>query len=83
MTDPTRTPAQSLVVPVTLSAPAQRVASYVDARCPGCNRIVMAVPGPVIVEVRKVKDNAARSGRGRVTSCKRCSTLCEIVEHAA
>lgn len=55
---------------------------YSDARCPNCHRLVMAIPGTPTFEVRAVASNAHRSGRGRVVSCHRCRTLCEIVEHA-
>jgi hypothetical protein len=41
----------------------------------------MAVPGRVTLDVRKVADNASRSGRGSVVSCKRCGTLAEVVVH--
>lgn len=39
----------------------------------------MTIPGTVIIEVRAITSN--RSERGRVVSCGRCRTLCEIVEH--
>lgn len=81
MTDPTRTPAQSLVVHVTLSAPAQGVAAYTEARCAACNRVIGAWPGAVTLEVRKVANNAARSGRGVGVPCKRCNQLCEVINH--
>ena len=77
---------------LTYSAPVARVALvsltvtaraivFTDARCPNCRRLVMAVPGTPAIEVRAVAHNDQRSGRGRVVSCQRCRTLCEVVEH--
>ena len=54
---------------------------FTEARCPGCRRLVMAVPGRVTLESRMVRDNTERSGRGRVVSCPRCKGLVEVVEH--
>lgn len=54
---------------------------YTSARCSSCGRRVMTVPGVVDVEVRSVASNAHQSGRGRVVSCARCRTLCEVIEH--
>ncbi|HLB55143.1 MAG TPA: hypothetical protein VJK71_08545 [Gemmatimonadales bacterium] len=56
------------------------VAVYTDARCPGCQRLIMAIPGLVTLEVRRVATTTDRSGRGRVVTCKRCG-LCEVIEH--
>ena len=67
------------LVSITVSA---RAVVYSDARCPNCHRLVMAIPGTPLFEVRAVASNEHRSGRGRVVSCHRCRTLCEIVEHA-
>lgn len=53
---------------------------YTDARCV-CNRRVMSIPGVVTIEVRVVKSDNDRSGRGRVVHCKRCSSLLEVIEH--
>ena len=66
------------LVSITVSA---RAIVYSDARCPNCHRLVMAIPGTPIFEVRAVQSNEHRSGRGRVVSCQRCRTLCEIIEH--
>jgi len=57
--------------------------AFQDARCPACNRRLMAVPGPVTLEVRTIRTDAERSGRGRVVSCHRCKGLVEVIEHAA
>jgi hypothetical protein len=67
-------------VSVTVTA---RVVIYANVRCgnPSCGRNIMAIPGPAIVSVSVVKSNAERSGRGRVVQCKRCLSLCEVVEH--
>jgi hypothetical protein len=70
--------ASSFPVLVSLTITASVV--YTDVRCI-CNRRVMSVPGVVAVEVRVVKSDADRSGRGRVLSCKRCSSLLEVIEH--
>jgi hypothetical protein len=72
----------SHVALVTVSVTARATVIYTDARCPTCNRRVMSVPGTMTLDVRVVANDAARSGRGRVVGCKRCATLCEIIEHA-
>lgn len=72
----------SAVAPVALcSLTVTRAIVFTDARCPGCNRKLMAIPGVVSVESRLVRTNDQRSGRGRVVSCRRCSSLVEIIEH--
>ena len=53
---------------------------FTDARCV-CGRRVMAVPGRVTLEVRRVATEQDRSGRGRVIKCHRCRSLVEIIEH--
>lgn len=53
---------------------------FSDARCL-CGRKIMAIPGIVTIEVRAVASNDRASGRGRVVSCGRCRTLCEVIEH--
>ena len=68
-----------MVALVSLTVVAAAV--YTAARCSNCHRRVMSVPGVVTLEVRRVRDNAARSGRGRVVGCERCGTLCEIIEY--
>lgn len=75
-TAPSSAPPVALVS-ITVSA---RAVVYTDVRCT-CNRRIMAVPGLVTVEVRVVKSDKDRSGRGRVLSCKRCSSLLEVIEH--
>lgn len=83
MTVPFRvTASQTAVAHVALvSITVTRAIVYSDARCPNCHRLVMAIPGTPLFEVRAVATNQDRSGRGRVVSCQRCRTLCEIVEH--
>jgi uncharacterized protein with PIN domain len=55
--------------------------TFTDVRCPDCNRKLMAIPGSPRIERRTVKNDAERSGRGRVVSCRRCSSLVEVIEH--
>jgi len=78
MNDPifrvTHTAARAITVAVTLS-----MAVYSDVRCPKCSRIVMAIPGRVIVTTRTPLDNPDRSGRGSVCLCKRCGSLVEAI----
>ena len=62
---------------VVMGVPA---AVYTEARC-RCGRLIMAVPGRVAVEVRMVRTNYERTGRGRVVACPRGCGLCEVVEH--
>jgi hypothetical protein len=64
-------------VMVTLTVTAGII--FTDARCI-CGRRIMSIPGHVTVEVRRVTE-AERSGRGRVVSCRRCSSLVEVIEH--
>lgn len=52
---------------------------FTEARCV-CGRVIMGIPGVIRVEVRRVTVQS-RSGRGRVVSCRRCATLCEVIEH--
>ena len=85
MTAPLRaTSTQTCVAPVALVSITVTRATifYSDARCPNCHRLVMAIPGTPLFEVRAVASNEHRSGRGRVVSCHRCRTRCAIVEHA-
>jgi DNA-directed RNA polymerase subunit RPC12/RpoP len=71
----------SLAVLATVAVMRATIA-YTDARCPGCRRRVMAVPGVgVTLEVRMVRTDAERSGRGRVVGCARCKGLVEVIEH--
>lgn len=57
---------------------------YSDARCPQCNRKLMSMPGEPPLEVRAPRLHGHRlTGRGPVTVCPRCSTLCEVVSHRA
>jgi hypothetical protein len=58
------------------------VAFYTNLKCPSCERVVIAVPGDgAKVELRVARTVAERSGRGPVLSCKRCSSLIEIIAH--
>lgn len=66
------------LVSITVSA---RAIVFTDVRCPNCRRRIMSVPGTPVIDVRAVRTDADRSGRGRVLGCKRCSTLCEVIEH--
>lgn len=61
----------------------RRALVFTDARCPDCDKILMFVPGVVIVEVRPVRTIADRSGRGRVVRCPndRCKHYAEVIEH--
>lgn len=72
----------SLTVLATVAVMRATIA-FTEVRCPGCRKLVMAVPGENIpLEVRTIRANAERSGRGRVVSCHRCKDLVEVVEHA-
>lgn len=66
------------LVSITVSA---RAVVYSDARCPNCKRLVMALPGTPVFEVRARESNDDRQGRGAVVSCHRCKTLCEVIVH--
>jgi len=66
--------ARHVAVTVTLS-----LAAYTDVRCPQCNRLVLAIPGTVVVTARIPRDNADRAGLGPVALCKRCSSLVEAI----
>jgi hypothetical protein len=58
------------------------LAFYTNLKCPSCSRVVIAVPGDgARVELRVARTVSERSGRGPVVSCKRCSSLVEIVTH--
>jgi len=59
---------------------AVRALLYSVVRCPECDRRIMDVPGDPHIETRTVDPDRA-SGRGRVVSCKRCSSLIEVIEH--
>ena len=73
------------LVTATVTAVARAIVSFTAARCPSCQTLVMAIPGPVKpVEVRSVTDDTPyASCRGRVVRCptRRCRTLLEIIEH--
>ena len=63
------------------SLTASGAAVFTDARCPSCRRIVLLVPGVVLVEVRALVGVRQASGRGPVASCRRCGGYCEVVTH--
>lgn len=69
-----------MVVLVSLTVTA-RVVAYTEARCQGCGHPVMGVPGRALIEMRRVRNNAERSGRGRVAVCRRCKAMWEVIEH--
>jgi hypothetical protein len=55
---------------------------WTRAKCPApCNRIVMVIPGPRIVETRLILESHQRSGRGRICRCEQCGNLVEVIEH--
>lgn len=53
---------------------------WTDARCPSCNWRVMSIPGRITVNVVAVSSDRFRSGLGRCCVCRRCKTLCEVIE---
>ena len=59
------------------------VVAYTRAVCPHCGKLLYLVPGDFTIVRRKLNRVVDGSGRGRVVSCRRCSTLLEVVEHAA
>ncbi|MBK8006771.1 MAG: hypothetical protein IPK12_23565 [Gemmatimonadetes bacterium] len=56
---------------------------FTDGRCPDCRRIVLLVPGAVLLSVTRLPENSPRraSGRGPIACCKRCGHWLEVVEH--
>lgn len=59
-------------------------AIFIAARCPQCQSQLMAVPGPVVIEVRIITSEQDRTGRGRVLPCRHRGCrghLCEVIEH--
>jgi hypothetical protein len=74
--------ASMTVTRVVTHAVRATVAFYTNLKCPSCERVVIAVPGDgAKVELRVARTVAERSGRGPVLSCKRCSSLIEIIAH--
>ena len=55
--------------------------TYMNARCPTCNRLVMAVPGVCRVETRSSRTRANLSGLGPVVVCKCCGDYVEVITH--
>jgi len=64
---------------VTMTIMAIRALVFSVVRCPECGRRIMDVPGEPLVYVRTVAKDQA-SGMGRIVSCKRCSSLVEVIE---
>lgn len=68
----------SVVAAATLTV----VATWTNAQCPPpCGRVVMAVPGRVLLEAKRLTSFGRRSGRGRVITCPRCESAVEVIEH--
>lgn len=65
----------------SLTVTAGAIFVYTPVRCPKCNKRVMDIPGNPILEVRVVKSENERSGRGPVVSCRKCHSLIEAVAH--
>lgn len=57
------------------------MATYTYARCPSCDRLIMAIPGKWDVETRPRPTSAQWSGRGPVVVCKRCGEYVEVIVH--
>ena len=64
------------LVSLTITA---RAIVFSNARCPGCGRWLMAVPGECGFSVRLLNGKNDRSGDGRIVHCKYCGEV-EIVE---
>ena len=56
---------------------------YTEARCLGCGKLLYLVPGNLLIVRRRLDRVVDGSGRGRVLSCNRCSTVSEVVECVA
>jgi DNA-directed RNA polymerase subunit RPC12/RpoP len=54
--------------------------AYTSARCV-CGHRLMDIPGHVHAEVRLLRSEADRTGRGRAIKCSRCGGLLEVIEH--
>ena len=68
-----------MVALVSLTVVAAAV--YTAAHCPDCDRWLYLAPGNVTIVAHRIQRAAEGTGMGRVVGCKRCGTLCEIVEH--
>lgn len=68
---------ESVVVSMTVT---EGVALYTEARCI-CGHRVMMIPGMALVGVYAVESNARSSGRGRIVECRKCHSLCEVLEY--
>jgi hypothetical protein len=56
--------------------------AWTNAHCPPpCGRVVMSIPGRVLLEAKRLTAHRHRSGRGRVLTCPSCRELVEVVEH--
>ena len=68
-------------VMATVTRTMMATATYTQARCPNCNRMVMAMPGICTVETRSRPTRAQWSGRGPVVVCERCGDYVEVITH--
>lgn len=69
--------------PALVAAATLTLAAWTNAHCPPpCDRVVMTVPGSVLLEARRLVSFGGRSGRGRVVTCPRCEKPVEVIEHA-
>ncbi len=56
------------------------VVAYTRAICPHCGKLLYLVPGDFTIVRRRLNRVVDGSGRGRVVSCARCRTVCEVIE---
>ncbi len=68
-----------MTVVVTVSLTVTAIPAYTDVRCPTCTRIVLQVPGRVVVSSHIVAREQDRTGRGAVCKCRHCHRLVEAV----
>lgn len=80
MTDPARSETSGAwIACVSLTVTAECV--YTDIRCTRCQKQLYLSPGEIKIEVRIIPRANAASGRGRIVKCRRCTSLCEVIEH--
>ena len=72
----------SVTVYVSLAVTASVVA-YTVARCPECGQLVLSIPRVSQLMVNAIERWENAAGSGYVVPCKRCRTLCEVIEHEA
>ena len=60
---------------------AAAVVAYTRAICPHCGKLLYLVPGDFTIVRRRLNRVVDGSGRGRVLTCTRCRTVCEVSEH--